>query len=82
MVGYRKLISNKCEWNNCFTKYETLDKNISSFIFYRLKFSAILTENFPRYKCQFQYSEKLRVRVTVNREPIKLAEIQYPVFAI
>ena len=25
-VGYHKLISNKCEWNNCFIKYQTLDK--------------------------------------------------------
>ena len=28
-VGYHKLISNKCVWNNCFIKYQTLDKNIS-----------------------------------------------------
>ena len=25
-VGYHKLISNKREWNNCFIKYQTLDK--------------------------------------------------------
>ena len=46
LVGYHKLISNKREWNNCFIKYETLDKNISSFNFYRLEFSAILRGNF------------------------------------
>ena len=42
-----KLISNKREWNNCFIKYQILDKNASNFIFYRLEFSAILRENFP-----------------------------------
>ena len=41
-VGYHKLISNKHEWNNCFIKYQTQDKNISNYIFYRLEFSAIL----------------------------------------
>ena len=46
-VGYHKLISNKREWNNCFIKYQTLDENISNFIFYRLEFSAILRGNFP-----------------------------------
>ena len=45
-VGYHKLISNKREWNNCFIKYQTLDKNISNYIFYRLEFSAILWEHF------------------------------------
>ena len=45
-VGYHKLISNKREWNNCFIKYQTLDKNISNYIFYRLEFSAILWKNF------------------------------------
>ena len=46
-VGYHKLISNKCEWNNCFIKYQTLDKYILNFNFYQLKFSAILREHFP-----------------------------------
>ena len=45
-VGYHKLISNKREWNNCFIKYQTLDKNISNYFFYRLEFSAILWKNF------------------------------------
>ena len=46
-VGYNKLISNKREWNNCSIKYQTLDKTISNYIFYRLEFSAILWKNFP-----------------------------------
>ena len=46
-VSYHKLISNKREWNNCFIKYQTLDKNISNYIFYRLEFLAILWKNFP-----------------------------------
>ena len=41
-VGYHKR-----EWNNCFTKYQTLDKNIPNYIFYQLEFSAILRENVP-----------------------------------
>ena len=41
-VGYHKLISNQCEWNSYFIKYQTQDKNISNFIFYRLEFSTIL----------------------------------------
>ena len=46
-VGYHyKLISNKHVWNNCFIKYQTLDKNIPNFNFYRLEFSAILRKNF------------------------------------
>ena len=46
-AGYHKLISNKREWNNCFIKYRTLDKNISNYSFYLLEFSAILRGNFP-----------------------------------
>ena len=46
-VGYHRLISNKREWNNCFIKNQTLYKNISNFIFYRLEFSATLKESFP-----------------------------------
>ena len=46
-VGYHKLISNKREWNNCFIEYQTLDKKISNFIFFRLEFSANLGGNFP-----------------------------------
>ena len=46
-VGYDKLISNTCEWNNCFIKYQTLDKNTSNFIFHKFEFLAILRENFP-----------------------------------
>ena len=43
---YHKLISNKREWNNCFIKYQlqTLDKNISSLVFFRLEFSAIFRD--------------------------------------
>ena len=47
LVRYHKLISNKREWNNCFIKYQTLDKYISNFIFHRLEFLAILREKFP-----------------------------------
>ena len=46
-VGYHKFISTKREWNNCFIKYQTLDKSISNFIFHVLEFLAILRENFP-----------------------------------
>ena len=46
-VGYHKLKSNKREWNNCFIKHQTLDKNISNFICKGLEFSAILRGNFP-----------------------------------
>ena len=59
-VGYHKLISNKREWNNCFIKYQTLDKNISNFIFFRLEFSANLGGNFPWQICQFPYLDKLQ----------------------
>ena len=49
-VGYEFLdsdeVSNKCELNNCFVKYQTLNKNISNFIFYQLEFSTILREKF------------------------------------
>ena len=38
----------KHEWNNYFIKYQTRDKNISNFIFYRLEFSAISRVTFPR----------------------------------
>ena len=41
-LAYHKLISNRRESNSCFIKYQTLDKNISNFILYRLEFSAIL----------------------------------------
>ena len=45
--GYHKLISNKRKWNKCFIKYQTLDTTYLEFQFYRLRFSAILRENFP-----------------------------------
>ena len=49
-VSYHKLISNKCEWNNCFIKYQTLDKNISNYVFYQLEFSASLWKKFSVIK--------------------------------
>ena len=44
----------------CFIKYQTLDKNISNFIFYRLEFSAILREIFRDKNLYFQYLNKLQ----------------------
>ena len=46
-VGYHEFVSNKREWNNCSVKDQTLDKNISNCIFYRLEFSAISKDDFP-----------------------------------
>ena len=43
--GYHKLMSNKREWNNCSIKYQTLDKNISNFIFYQLEFFGHFCSN-------------------------------------
>ena len=83
-VGYHKLISNKREWNNCFIKYQTLDKNISNYIFYRLEFSAILWKNFSVTKMLVSIFGQITVYkiYTVSREPIRLTKIQYPVFGI
>ena len=84
-VGYHKLVSNKCEWNNCYIKYQTLDKNISNFIFYRLEFSAIFNKvKFSVIKLSVSIFGQTAVYkiYTVSREPIRLPEIQYPVFGI
>ena len=59
-VGYHKLISDKREWNNCFIKYQALDKNILNYIFYWLEFSVIWGKFF-RYKIvRFPYLDKLK----------------------
>ena len=83
-VGYHKLISNKREWNNCFIKYQTLDKNISNYIFYRQEFSAILWKKFSMIKMLVSIFRKVTVYkiYTVSREPTRLPKIQYPVFGI
>ena len=83
-VGYHKLISNKREWNNCFIKYQTLDKNILNYIFYRLEFLAILWTKFSVIKILVSIIGQTTVYkiYTVSREPIRLPEIQYPVFGI
>ena len=83
-VGYHKLISNKREWNNCFIKYQTQDKNISNCIFYRLEFSAILWKKVSVIKMLVSIFGQTTVYkiYTVSREPIRLPEIQYPMFGI
>ena len=83
-VGYHKLISNKREWNNCFIKYQTLDKNISNYIFYRLEFLAILWTKFSVIIMLISIFGQTTVCkiYTLSREPIRLPEIQYPVFDI
>ena len=82
-VGYHKLISNKCEWNNCFIKYQTLDKNISNYIFYRLQFSAILWTKFSVIMLVSIFGQTTEYKIyTLSREPIRIPEIQYPVFDI
>ena len=83
-VGYHKLISNKREWNNCFIKYQTLDKNILNHIFYQLEFLAILWTKFSVIKLLVSILGQTTVYkiYTVSREPIRLLEIQYLVFGI
>ena len=83
-VGYHKLISNKRERNNCFIKYQTLDKNISNFHFYRLQFSATFEGKFPVITLSVTvFGQTTGYRIyTANREPIRLPEIQYAVFGI
>ena len=83
-VGYHKLKSNKREWNNCFIKYQTLDKNILNYIFYRLEFLAILWTKFSVIKMLVSiFGQTIVYKIyTVSREPIRLPEIQYPVFGI
>ena len=72
-VGYHKLLSKKRDWNYCFIKYQTLDKSISNFIFYR----------FSMIKLSFSiFGQTTGYRIYTLSLPIKLPEIQYPVFAI
>ena len=82
-VGYHKLISNKREWNNCFIKYQTLEK------IFRTIFS---TNSSFRPFCGKIFVIKMLVSIfgqitvykiyTVSTEPIRLPKIQYPVFGI
>ena len=83
-VGYHKLRSKKREWNDCFIKYQTLDKNILNYIFYRLEFLAILWTKFSVIKMLVSiFGQTIVYKIyTVSREPIRLLEIQYPVFGI
>ena len=83
-VGYHKLIFNKREWNNSLIKYQTLDKNISNFIFYQFEFSAISREKVSMIKLSVSISRQTTgYRIsTVSIEPIRLPEIQYSVFGI
>ena len=65
-------------------KYQTLDENIWSFIFYRLEFLAILRKDFSVIKLSVSIFEQTtgNMNCTVSRKPIRLPEIQYPVFDI
>ena len=84
-VSFHKLISNKREWNNCFIKYQTLDKNTLNFVFYRLEF---LTGHFKRKFSVIKLSVSILAQTivyriyTVSREPIRLPESQYTAFGI
>ena len=63
---------------NRFIKYQTLDKNISNFIFDHFKgeFSAIKLS-----VSIFEQTAVYRIYI-FSRESIRLPEIQYPVFGI
>ena len=83
-VGCPKLISNKREWNNCFIKYNTLDKKYLEFYF-------LPTPVFGHFEGTFSvkqlavsiFGQTTGYRIyTVSREPIRLLEIQYLVFSI
>ena len=50
-VSYHKLISNKREWNNCFIKYQTLDKNIFELYFLPTRVFGHFVEKFSVIKC-------------------------------
>ena len=85
-VGYHKLISNKREWDNCFVKYQILQLDKKYLPFYFLP-----TRVFDHYEGKL-FVIKLSVSIfgqttgyrlyTVSKEPIRLLEIQYPVFGI
>ena len=49
-VSYHKLISSKCEWNNCFIKYQTLGKIY-------LEFDFLPTEVFGHFEGKFSTIE-------------------------
>ena len=53
---------------------------ISNFIVYQLEFSAILRENFFVVKLSvLVFGQTTRYRIyTVNKEPMRLPDIQYP----
>ena len=69
-----------------FYKYQTPDKNTSSFLFFTLEFSAIFSEGkFSEIKLPVSILGQTTgyiIYTAMSREPIRLPEIQYPVFYI
>ena len=82
--GYHKLISKKREWNNCLLNSWIRISRISIFFslpsrvfgHFEAKFSAIKLS-----VSTFWQTTGYRI-YTVSREPIRLPEIQYPMFGI
>ena len=72
-VSYHKLISHKHEWNNYFIKYQTLNKNISSFISTDSGFWAFYGQTFHDKSVSFHIWQTAVYRIyTMSREPIRL----------
>ena len=82
-VAYHKLISKKREWINCIIKYQTLDK-ISRISFLPIRVSGHFEGKFLVIKLSVSiFGQTTGYRIyTVTRKPIRLPEIQYPVFSI
>ena len=69
-VGYHKLISNKREWNNCFIKYQTLDKftKISGILFPTGYRKIIVYINQSKSNCQLSQIMHDSVRLCARTE--------------
>ena len=69
-VGYHKLISNKREWNNCFIKYQTLDKftKISGILFPTGYRKIIVYINQSKSNCQLSQIMHDSVRLSARME--------------
>ena len=68
--GYHKLISNKREWNNCFIKYQTLDKftKISGILFPTGYRKIIVYINQSKSNCQLSQIMHDSVRLCARME--------------
>ena len=71
------------EWNSCFIKYQTLDQYLELYFLPTRVFGHFVEKFSVSKNVSSIFGQATAYKIyTLSREPIRLPEIQYPVFGI